>query len=95
MEIIDHNMITYMYTIHISNHCTGFKWIYLTDTENEKINILPLQFFPLMGNKSSGAIFGTFICQFLILTALSELNVPLRKKNVRNNWNRKTIPFIG
>ena len=32
---------------------------------------------PLMGNKSAGAIFGTFICQFDISTALSELNVPL------------------
>ena len=32
---------------------------------------------PLMGNKSAGAIFGTFICRFDISTALSELNVPL------------------
>ena len=31
----------------------------------------------LMGNKSAGAIFGTFICRFHISTALSELNVPL------------------
>ena len=34
---------------------------------------------PLMGNKSAGAIFGTFICRFDISTALSELNVPLMK----------------
>ena len=45
--------------------------------ENDKINILTLQFTPLIGNKSSGAIFGTFICRFYISTALSELNVPL------------------
>ena len=31
----------------------------------------------LMGNKSACAIFGTFICRFHILTALSEINVPL------------------
>ena len=45
--------------------------------KNDKINILTLQFTPLIGNKSSGAIFGTFICRFHISTALSELNVPL------------------
>ena len=32
----------------------------------------------LTGNKSAGAIFGTFICRFDILTALSEINVPLQ-----------------
>ena len=37
----------------------------------------PVQFKPLIGNKSSGAIFGTFICRFLISPALSEQNVPL------------------
>ena len=31
-----------------------------------------------MGNKSAGAIFGTFLCRFHILTALSEINIPLR-----------------
>ena len=31
----------------------------------------------LTGNESAGAIFGTFICRFDILTALSEINVHL------------------
>ena len=35
----------------------------------------------LMGNKSAGAIFGTFICRFHILTALSEINTPLQVRN--------------
>ena len=36
----------------------------------------------LMGNKSAGAIFGTFICRFHILTALSEINIPLLIGNI-------------
>ena len=33
---------------------------------------------PFIGNKSAGAIFGTFLCRFHISTTLSELNVPLQ-----------------
>ena len=40
--------------------------------KKDKINILSLQFMPLVGNKSSGAIFGTFICRFHISPSLSE-----------------------
>ena len=45
--------------------------------KNDKIAILSLQFMPLLGNKSSGAIFGTFVRRFHISPALSEKNVPL------------------
>ena len=38
-----------------------------------------------MGNKSSGAIFGTFICRFHISTALSELKLPLLESQ-EHNW---------
>ena len=38
-----------------------------------------------MGNKSAGAIFGTFICRFDISTALSELNVPLQASKLLKN----------
>ena len=37
----------------------------------------------LTENKSAGAIFGTFICQFDILTALSEINIPLRAEALK------------
>ena len=60
--------------------------------KNEKINILTLKFMPLMGNKSSGAIFGTFICRFHISTALSELNVPLYRYLV--NVEAKAVALI-
>ena len=36
-----------------------------------------------MGNKSSGATFGTFIWRFHISTALSEKNVPLINDQLR------------
>ena len=34
---------------------------------------------PFIGNKCSGAIFGTFVCRFHVSPALSEQNVPLTK----------------
>ena len=43
---------------------------------------------PLIGNKSAGAIFGTFICRFHISTAFSELNVPL-------HWKKYLWPYNG
>ena len=55
--------------------------------KNYKINILTLKFMSLMGNKSSGTIFGSHACRFQISSALSELNAPLREFRV--NFNRE------
>ena len=46
--------------------------------KNYNINILTLKFMSLIGNKSSGTIFGSHACRFHISTALSELNAPLK-----------------
>ena len=53
--------------------------------KNEKISVFSIKIMLLMGNKSEGAIFGTFICRFHILTALSEINIPLKEGNVRTD----------
>ena len=57
-------------------HCLR-KVEYFGTAENQKINVLTLKFMSRMWGKSSGANFGTFICQFHISTALSELTTPL------------------
>ena len=50
--------------------------------KNYKINILTLKFMSLMGNKSSGTIFGSHACRFQISSALSELNAPLTSNQI-------------
>ena len=48
----------------------------------------------LIGNKSAGAIFGTFTCRFHISTALSELNVPLQRNAKNCQFEKNSLPFF-
>ena len=50
-------------------------YIYICQTFDGYRKMRELTFY--LGNKSAGAIFGTFLCRFHISTTLSELNVPL------------------